>query len=307
MHPKNIYASRIALIEWEAQGFSDAASDGIRVDGELESYNGGSLPRLALRFYRRAILLAVVYGYQTRANMLADTSRDVNVGALTFADATNANNDLYFRTSSTWVADTLWGMSNAFKNAITTINASQTLQTTTPTPGPPGAGVPADGQDGNFLGFASGVPAWQRYMPVQQGGGAGQFGNKVRIGWGGAAKLQVQVDELNLGQLWTDYLSPVSFTIPGYVKLPNGLIIQFGASTNPASDYTITFPMAFPTSALGVWATPSSPGAAPTLMHAVMTSNVSKTSMDIRTRYATNGGVVGGETNRPVFWMAMGF
>lgn len=43
------------------------------------------------------------------------------------------------------------------------------------------------------------------FTPVEQGGGAGMYGNKVRIGWGGSS-IRAQVDSLDLGEIWTDQI-----------------------------------------------------------------------------------------------------
>ena len=42
------------------------------------------------------------------------------------------------------------------------------------------------------------------FTPVQQGGGTNQGGNKIYLGWSNDAKLNVQVDSTNLGNLITD-------------------------------------------------------------------------------------------------------
>ena len=49
-----------------------------------------------------------------------------------------------------------------------------------------------------------GAQAALGFTPVQQGGGTNQQNNKVYIGWSNEAKLNVQVDDLNLGNLITD-------------------------------------------------------------------------------------------------------
>lgn len=40
------------------------------------------------------------------------------------------------------------------------------------------------------------------YTPIQQGGGTGQLGNKVYIGWGTGSKLLLQVDSTDFGNSW---------------------------------------------------------------------------------------------------------
>ncbi|MCD7109698.1 hypothetical protein LRX75_11685 [Rhizobium sp. DKSPLA3] len=260
MLPQNLNIARRLLLQWETQGFRDDP-DNVSVDAELESFSGGSLPRLALRISRRGRWLTTVYGYQTRANMNADSSRDPYVAAVVFADPTNANNDLYSYQSPNWTADTQWGMSSAFKAVVTAINASQTLQSTMPTPGAPGAGVPADGQDGKFLGFTSGNPAW-------------------------------------LGGVWTDSLSSISYTTPGRTKLPNGLIVQWGYAT-VNGDATLPFPTTFPTLCAAVVATPQATIAATETL-SVCVRDVAAGSFVGEVR-KTSGGVVSGASSFILF------
>ena len=50
------------------------------------------------------------------------------------------------------------------------------------------------------------------FTPVQQGGGANQLTNKVKIGWGTDSRLRVTVDSTDLGYFWTsNNLNPSSY------------------------------------------------------------------------------------------------
>lgn len=72
------------------------------------------------------------------------------------------------------------------------------------------------------------------FTPVEQGGGAGQSNNKIRIGWAGSA-LKAQIDALDYGTLWSSYnLNPGSympiaggaFTGMFYTASINGALVQ---------------------------------------------------------------------------------
>lgn len=62
----------------------------------------------------------------------------------------------------------------------------------------------------------------------------------------------------NLADLARSFLGDAAnqnLATPGYIKLPNGLIIQWGGGTwAAASPTTINLPITFPNAALGVWA-----------------------------------------------------
>ena len=94
--------------------------------------------------------------------------------------------------------------------------------------------------------------------------------------------------------------------VNGYQMLPSGTIIQWGSSTNAASDYALAFPTAFPTycaavSAINTFAV----GSANYI--GVNTSNISNSSFDVRTRNVANGGTVAAATNVPIRWWAIGY
>ena len=66
-----------------------------------------------------------------------------------------------------------------------------------------GSGLDADLLDGQQGSFYTAIAARLGFNPVQQGGGVGQAGNKVYIGWDGA-QLKAQVDAVDLGGLVTE-------------------------------------------------------------------------------------------------------
>ncbi|MEI2299348.1 gp53-like domain-containing protein [Ensifer sp. MJa1] len=70
-----------------------------------------------------------------------------------------------------------------------------------------------------------GAQAALGFTPVQQGGGSGQGGNKVYVGWDPSKGLTAQVDTSVLGKLWYDGLVTGGL---GWLKFPNGMIIQSG-------------------------------------------------------------------------------
>lgn len=119
-----------------------------------------------------------------------------------------------------------------------------------------GSGLDADLLDGQSSAYYTDIAARLGFTPVQQGGGANQVDNKVYIGWGTGSALRAQVDVTDLGKIWTDSLAggaPAS----GWVKFPNGLILQSGSSvvsTNVSADGSVTFPTSFPSACFSVTA-----------------------------------------------------
>lgn len=79
------------------------------------------------------------------------------------------------------------------------------------------------------------------FTPVQQGGGANQLTNKVKIGWGTDSRLRVTVDSTDLGYFWTsNNLNPSSyFPVAGgaytgmvYTASINGVMAQNDGSAS---------------------------------------------------------------------------
>lgn len=84
------------------------------------------------------------------------------------------------------------------------------------------------------------------FMPIQQGGGAGQGTNKVYLGWDNTQKLRCQIDSTDIGNIaLTSYFSNLLSGF-GYQKLANGLLIQWGFAGIPGSGTALGFPLVFP-------------------------------------------------------------
>lgn len=66
-----------------------------------------------------------------------------------------------------------------------------------------GSGLDADLLDGLDSSYFTNIPARLGFTPVQQGGGVGQLGNAVKIGWSGS-RLKVTVDASDQGNLVFD-------------------------------------------------------------------------------------------------------
>lgn len=86
-------------------------------------------------------------------------------------------------------------------------------------------------QKQNSLGFA----------PVEQGGGADQLGNKVRIGWSAAGRLKAQVDATDLGNFVFDsqlsnYLPKSGGDMSGPITFGNQSI---GGTTGDGASWTV--------------------------------------------------------------------
>lgn len=102
-----------------------------------------------------------------------------------------------------------------------------------------------DGDAGTARGTL-GAQAALGFTPVQQGGGAGQAGHKLYIGWDPVAfKFRGQVDAIDRGFIWMNADTSGGL---GWVKLPNGLIFQNGSAivtTDANGVATINLPTAF--------------------------------------------------------------
>lgn len=93
----------------------------------------------------------------------------------------------------------------------------------------------------------------------------------------------------------------------GYVRLFNGLILQWGyvGGAGGAQSINVTFPIAFPTATLSYVATmDGDPGAGNSLSCSAAGSTAS--GFTIYPRYANNGGYVGPAT-QGIHWMAIGY
>jgi hypothetical protein len=104
------------------------------------------------------------------------------------------------------------------------------------------------------------------FTPVQQGTGAGQYSNQVKIGYDAAGKVKLEVDSSDFGNLafesWVaaNYAHLSSFQRymgeSGYQKLEGGTILQWGAGISDGNGYaSFSFPVAFPNAVRGFTAT----------------------------------------------------
>jgi hypothetical protein len=142
------------------------------------------------------------------------------------------------------------------------------------------------------------------FTPVQQGTGVGQTTNVIKIGWDGTSRLKATVDAVDLGTVWTEYNVSLLASTSGYLKLPNGLILQWGQSTQVAADYNITFPTAFPNAVLNIVTNiATSPPAGQ--LYAASWDTATKTNFSVHTRY-TNGTSAGAASGLAVSWFAVG-
>jgi hypothetical protein len=85
--------------------------------------------------------------------------------------------------------------------------------------------------------MAANVTAALGFTPVQQGGGAGQLSNKIRIGWGSAGSLLLQVDSTSFGNVWPIGISgnPVQCTSLRIDQAPSlGTALAFNADGGAA-------------------------------------------------------------------------
>ncbi|MBA1156938.1 gp53-like domain-containing protein [Microvirga mediterraneensis] len=101
----------------------------------------------------------------------------------------------------------------------------------------------------------------------------------------------------------------ISLGVNGYIALPTwlgGLVFQWGASLNAASDYRVTLPMAFPTSCLGVFMNQTY-SVDPSQFIGISTSGLTTTGFDIRGRNLLNGGSLTVQGNIPVVWFSLGY
>jgi hypothetical protein len=104
-----------------------------------------------------------------------------------------------------------------------------------------------------------------------------------------------------------DLQSTHSLATSGYMRFPNGLMIQWGSYGDHPPH--ITFPVAFPTACFTVVVTPSGMyqgnqiGVSQSLAYAV--DSLSQTGATVHARFANEGGSVG-VAGQGYYWMAIG-
>ncbi len=143
------------------------------------------------------------------------------------------------------------------------------------------------------------------FTPVQQGGGSGQFNNKLYFGWDNGNAIKAQVDGLSLGALWADNAAGKSLLGVGYQRLPSGLLIQWGYSPTSSGNFRQNFPMAFPVELFAVVGTMGSSGLGDTAASTFTTGNPSATGFDVYPRHITTG-AISSSVGQGVLWLAVG-
>lgn len=163
--------------------------------------------------------------------------------------------------------------------------------------------------DGSWTAWVEQVQ--QSFPSVEQGGDAGQLGNKLRLGWfydnaKGYGGVKAQVDASDLGVMWSDYNCPMLNAQHGYLKFPNGLFIQWGMfPTGGAADLQFNWPVAF---AATPWLVTGSAFGEPgteQMAWSVLFGQYTTTTCVLRRRSITQGGAVAGYGFN-VNWVALG-
>ena len=114
------------------------------------------------------------------------------------------------------------------------------------------------------------------------------------------------LDDANGAAMFATMGAAQSAASPGYVKLPNGIIIQWGRSF-VNSDAAITLPIVFPTNVFTKMAV-CEIGYTPTATRVVTIDNPSTLdTITVRFRDVINGGAVSAPTNGIVAWIAIGY
>lgn len=97
-----------------------------------------------------------------------------------------------------------------------------------------------------------------------------------------------------------------SLSADGYVKLPGGVIIQWGYNnTGVTAARTISFPIAFPDNPRQIIAIPDGSGDMSAQLRSVSVELINNTSFSAKINYVNNGGVVG-YSNAAIRWIAIG-
>lgn len=143
------------------------------------------------------------------------------------------------------------------------------------------------------------------FTPVQQGGGVGQQGDKLFVGWSPAAKLKATVGSVDLGNIWTDHIAGDSKAISGYQKLPSGILLQWGRTVvtlDVNSNGLVAFPISFTSLVGGVCAQVGDFSSPTTVPSAIMMYNglLTPAKFEFAWRPAAPS------ANVPVWYMAMG-
>lgn len=169
---------------------------------------------------------------------------------------------------------------------------------------------PASGNLAQFVGNTGANARWAFVLgdlTAESGGNAGSNFGVSRFSDGGVFIDNPMVITRSTGKLTLtvapDISNGASAATNGYVKLPNGLILQWGTAAGGAASVNVSFPIAFPTGVLNIQTTMAGdPGAAGLMCSAAI---VSTTSFTAYPRYTT-GATVGNAT-QTIYWMAIGY
>ena len=123
-------------------------------------------------------------------------------------------------------------------------------------------------------------------------------------------------DAGNLTQLWQAITGAFSKATNGYLKLPSGIVLQWGTATVPSdagattSSVAVTFPTAFPTAARSLVATPTrganvANGYTPTTGVSSLTSTGCNIFIDTLT--GSSGSPITITQSVPCVWFAIGY
>jgi hypothetical protein len=120
--------------------------------------------------------------------------------------------------------------------------------------------------------------------------------------------IYVNVNEAQWTLLWTDLKSTVSGANPGYMKLPNTIIVQWGQIGGGGADMWVNFPVTFAAALLGLTYVVDSGGTPPAAGETFVcsASYASASSFLAHPRVVSAGGAVA-VSPYPIRWMAVGW
>lgn len=123
-----------------------------------------------------------------------------------------------------------------------------------------------------------------------------------------SAYIKTLLDDANAATAWATLGNTQSLGVSGYVRFPNGFIIQWGNSSQGVSDYNQGLTISFPTLCRSVSCIVDFGTMPATTFVGVLTSNLSQTGFDIRKRVMLNGGTVASEASPfSIKWIAIGY
>jgi hypothetical protein len=107
--------------------------------------------------------------------------------------------------------------------------------------------------------------------------------------------------------MWTALGGTQSLTATGWVKFPNGFIIQWGRNYAADGDRAITFPIAFPTRAAAKFAIAELTYTPTSTRVTTIDSADNLNSISVRIRVVSNGGTVSVPADATITWFALGY